>query len=87
MDFNRYLWKRHRQIDELTDQWTDGPSYRDIRMHIVCLEYLNIHLFAQKYRFSLILTKASRTDGRTDGQTDGRTDGPTKCHIESLARD
>ena len=49
MDFYQYLWKHDRQIEELTDQWTDRPSYRDVRMNIVSLVYLNGHLFAQKY--------------------------------------
>ncbi len=36
-----------RQIDGLTDQWTYRLSYRDMRMHIESLVYLNCHLFAK----------------------------------------
>ncbi len=38
-----------RQIDGLTDQWTNILSYRGVGMHIVCQVYLNCHLVAQKY--------------------------------------
>ena len=46
------------------------------------------HLESIKGHYSLILTKALRTDGRTDGptnqRTDGRTDGPTDGRTDPL---
>ncbi len=36
-----------RSMDGQTDARKD--SYRDVRMHIVSLVYLQLHLFAQKY--------------------------------------
>ena len=46
-------------------------------MHIVSLVYLHCHLFAQKYWFPLILTKASWTDGPTDRTHNRPRDRPS----------
>ena len=46
-------------------------------MHIVSLVYLHCHLFAQKYWFPLILTKASWTNGPTDRPHNRPRDRPS----------
>ena len=74
-------------VDGVTNRWTNRPSYRDVKMHIhdiVNLLHFICHLFAQKYCFFFILTKASPTDGRTDGRTDGWTDRQKDGQMDGL---
>ena len=62
-----------KATEGLTDQRTDWRSYRDVRMHLVNLENLLWHLFAEKYRFPLLLTKVRRAEGRRDSYRYART--------------
>ena len=82
--FHWYSRKHNTHIDGLTDLWTNRPSHRDVKMHIVNLLYFICHLFSQKYWFFLILTKASPTHGPTDRRTDRPSYRDARTHLISL---
>ncbi len=78
MNFYWYSQNWNRQIDRLTDQQTNRPSYRDAMMHIVSLVYFLTYLL-KNIEFPWFWQKHH-------GPTDGRTNGPTDPLIEMRGR-
>jgi hypothetical protein len=70
--------------DHPINRQADKASYRDDKLRFNATKHDLNHSETEKIHFSLILTKALRTDQPTDGRTNQRTDGPTNGRTDGL---